>query len=105
MLPVQAMAETAMTASEAESMVNQMKTILDQYATKIRVLELENAVLREEIRKAGIQIPLSAFSGIVVNPTTTSASQSNTITTPSTTMLTGTGVATIASSGVTLTGT
>jgi hypothetical protein len=50
------------TAPEADSMVTQMKSILDQYAFRIKSLEAENAILKEEIRKAGIKIPLSAYS-------------------------------------------
>jgi hypothetical protein len=65
-------------------MVTQMKIILDQYAAKIKYLEVENAVLREEVRKAGIQIPLSAFSagatttGSTVAPSQTSNSGNTT---------------------------
>lgn len=66
-----------MTSSETESMVTQMKTILDQYAFKIRALEVENSILREEVRKAGIQIPLSVFSGAIVQVATTTGSTTN----------------------------
>jgi len=45
--------------------IAQTKQLLDQYALRVSVLEKENAILREEISKAGIKIPLSAFSGIV----------------------------------------
>jgi hypothetical protein len=90
-----------MTASEADSMVTEMKTILDQYALKIRALEAENAVLREEVRKAGIQIPLSAYSGAIIQtatppstPTTPTTSSTNTGTTTTVvpTVSTGTGL-------------
>jgi hypothetical protein len=81
-----------MTSAEAESMVTQMKTILDQYAVKIRALEVENAVLREEIRKAGIQIPLSAFSGVTA---ITTAPTTTTPTSTGTTAVTSTGTAVV----------
>lgn len=82
-----------MTASETESMVTQMKAILDQYATRIKYLEVENAVLREEVRKAGIQIPLSAYSGAIIQTNT-----STTITTPTTSTGTTTAITTTPSS-------
>ena len=66
-----------MTSTETESMVTQMKTILDQYAFKIRALEVENSILREEVRKAGIQIPLSVFSGAIIQVVTTTGSTTN----------------------------
>jgi len=78
--PLQNFANTTITASEAQSMVNQMKAILDEYAIRIKALEVENAVLREEIRKAWIQIPMSAFSGMPLSTTT------NITTPPSTTI-------------------
>lgn len=91
-----------MTASEADSMVTEMKTILDQYALKIRALEAENTVLREEIRKAGIQIPLSAYSGAIIQ-TATPTSTSTTPTTSSTSTGTTTTVAPTVSTGTGLT--
>lgn len=42
--------------------IAQAKALLDQYSTRVRALETENAILREEMRKAGITIPLSLFS-------------------------------------------
>jgi hypothetical protein len=45
--------------------IAQAKTLLDQYAAQVKYVQSENAILREEMRKAGIKIPLSAFSGIV----------------------------------------
>ena len=47
---------------DADSMVTQMTTIINQYGNRIKALEQENAILRNEIMKAGIQIPLSAYS-------------------------------------------
>lgn len=45
--------------------IAQTKALLDQYSARVRSLEAENAILREEMRKAGIKIPLSAYSGVV----------------------------------------
>ncbi len=45
--------------------IAQTKALLDQYSARVKSLETENAILREEMRKAGIKIPLSAFSGMV----------------------------------------
>lgn len=50
--------------------IAQTKALLDQYSARVRSLEAENAILREEMRKAGIQIPLSAYSGVVQTNTT-----------------------------------
>lgn len=83
----------SLTSSEADSMVSEMKAILDQYAARIKSLELENAVLRDAVSKAGIQIPLSAYSGVVISgnstttiPSTTTGATS-TASTPSTTSI------------------
>ncbi len=66
------------TAPEADSMVTQMKSILDQYAFRIKSLEAENAILKEEIRKAGIKIPLSAYSWTIIPRNTTTGTWTNT---------------------------
>ncbi len=42
--------------------ITQTKALLDQYSTRVKYLEAENAILREEMRKAKIQIPLALFS-------------------------------------------
>jgi hypothetical protein len=42
--------------------IAQTKALLDQYSTRVKYLETENAILREEMRKAGIKIPLALFS-------------------------------------------
>jgi hypothetical protein len=69
--PLALSAETTVSA-DADSMVSQMKTILDQYAVRIKTLEVENNILREEMRKAGIKIPLSVYSGAILqSPSTT----------------------------------
>jgi hypothetical protein len=50
-------------AAEADP-IAQAKILLDQYAAQVKYVQSENAILREEMRKAGIKIPLSAFSGV-----------------------------------------
>jgi hypothetical protein len=57
--------------------IAQAKALLDQYSAQIKYVQAENAILREEMRKAGIKIPLSAFSGANVTSTPT-----NTTSTP-----------------------
>lgn len=69
-LPFSLWAETGTTV-DADSMVTQMKSILDQYASRIKTLERENAVLRNEVMKAGIKIPLSAYTETVIQTGTT----------------------------------
>ncbi len=105
--PVLAYSE-GLTATETDSMVNQMKTILDQYAARIKFLEVENNVLREEIRKAGIKIPLSAYSGTIVTTsptksgTTTATTQNNTNTSTGANTSLPVGTITLDVSGITL---
>lgn len=93
-VPTQVMASTTMTSSEAESMVAQMKTILDQYASKIQALEMENALLKTEISKAGIKIPLSLYSGSTMqtSPTSNNTSATGTVISSSGNTTTGTGL-------------
>lgn len=55
---------TQASATESDP-ITQAKILLDQYAAQIKYVQSENAILREEMRKAGIKIPLSAFSGVV----------------------------------------
>jgi hypothetical protein len=43
-----------------------MKALLDQYGSRIKALEIENSILKEEVMKAGIKIPLSVYSGAIV---------------------------------------
>ncbi len=67
--------------------IAQTKLLLDQYSARVKFLEIENSILREEMRKAGIKIPLSAYSGAILGGLTT------TTTAP---ILTGTTVSTTA---------
>jgi hypothetical protein len=104
--PMMAYSE-GLTATETDSMVNQMKTILDQYAARIKFLEVENNILREEVRKAGIKIPLSAYSGTVAttSPTksgATTTTQNNTNTSTGTNTTVSVGTTTLDVSGITL---
>lgn len=67
-----------------------MKAILDQYAIKIKALEQENNVLRTEMMKAGIKIPLSAYTVTTGIATQTGTNQTgSSITSPSTGTLSG----------------
>jgi hypothetical protein len=47
--------------------ITQAKLLLDQYSSRVKFVENENAILREEMRKAGIKIPLSLFSGAILS--------------------------------------
>lgn len=51
--------------------MTQIQSMLDQYAARVKVLENENQILKNEMAKAGIKIPLSVFSGAVYSGTTT----------------------------------
>lgn len=59
----------ASTSSDTDVIITQMKSILDQYWARVKALEAENEILRSEMMKAGIKIPLALFSGAVVNTT------------------------------------
>lgn len=72
--------------------ITQTKLMLDQYAARVKFLESENSILREEMRKAGIQIPLSVYSGAI---------QTNTVSSP----VTGDISVVTPSTGNTITGT
>lgn len=60
----------SVTATEVDP-IAQTKALLDQYSARVKFLETENALLREEMRKAGITIPLSLFSGSIQTTTNT----------------------------------
>ena len=61
----------------------QTKLVLDQYASKVKTLEAENKLLREEMVKAGIKIPLTIFTG-AMNQTSTGMITTSTWTTTAT---------------------
>lgn len=69
LLPFGVFAETSTT--DTDVIITQMKAILDQYGARVKALEAENAILRNEMMKAGIKIPLSAYSGAVLGWLTT----------------------------------
>ncbi len=69
--PLALAAETTV-STDADGMVTQMKAILDQYAVRIKTLEVENNILREEMRKAGIKIPLSVYAPAILQTPSTS---------------------------------
>jgi len=58
------------TTTDTDTVLNQTKSVLDQYAARIKSLEIENQFLREEMAKAGIKIPLTIFTG-AMNQTAT----------------------------------
>lgn len=57
----------AATTLDPSTAVNTLNLLISQYETRIKQLEAENAVLRNEMMKAGIKIPLSDYSGVVVS--------------------------------------
>ncbi len=70
----------------------QTKALLDQYSARVKYLETENMILREEMRKAGIKIPLALFSGAIqtVSSTVVSSGSQISIVTSTSTISTGT---------------
>lgn len=65
--------------------ITQTKQLLDQYAARVKFLENENSILREEMRKAGIQIPLDVYSGAIQTTATvapTNSSSTSSVVTP-----------------------
>jgi hypothetical protein len=63
----------------------QTKQLLDQYSTRVKMLESENALLRGEMVKAGIKIPLSAYQAAVTTTITGSINTGTVVTTTPTT--------------------
>ncbi|MBC7498527.1 hypothetical protein H7170_02675 [Candidatus Gracilibacteria bacterium] len=55
---------TSVVAADLDPIV-QAKALLDQYGSRVKSLEAENSILREEMRKANIKIPLALFSGAI----------------------------------------
>lgn len=66
----QAFANTG-TTSTGVNLLSDLNTLIAQYETQLKYLQAENAVLRNEVSKAGIKIPLSEFSGSVLSTTQT----------------------------------
>lgn len=61
---------SAALAATDDPAIVQAKALLDQYSVRVRTLEAENSILREEMRKANIQIPLSTYSSVLMASTT-----------------------------------
>lgn len=47
---------------DSSKTISDLTLLIEQYNARIRQLEAENVVLKNEIAKAGIKIPLDAFS-------------------------------------------
>ena len=58
----------ALTAIDPQWALSQMNLLVSQYESRIKQLEAENTVLKYEMVKAGIKIPLDAFSGAIATP-------------------------------------
>ncbi len=77
----------AQTTPNPAELVKQLQTLLNQYSEKIRVLEAENALMKEKLAQNNIAIPLSELNAAVEKAktssvsATTSAAISNTTTT------------------------
>lgn len=72
--------------------IAQTKQLLDQYSTRVKMLESENALLRGEMVKAGIKIPLSAYQAAVAT-TVTGSTNTGTVATTTTPAVTTPSVA------------
>ena len=71
--------------------IGQMNLLVAQYDARIKQLESENAILKYEMLKAGIKIPLTEYSGAIATPlpTTLPPSAGVTITGSTTVSLSG----------------
>lgn len=49
-----------------EETLKQLILLVSQYDSRIRFLESENAILKNEMMKAGIKIPLTVYTGSVI---------------------------------------
>lgn len=68
MLPFGAYAETSTGMVDSTKTISDLTLLIDQYNARIHQLEAENQVLKNEMVKAGIKIPLDAFSGAIAVP-------------------------------------
>ena len=64
----------ATTTLDPTAAVSTLNMLISQYESRIKQLESENAILRNEMVKAGIKIPLSEYSGAVVTEVTSGPS-------------------------------
>jgi hypothetical protein len=53
---------------DSTTTVSSLNLLISQYETRIKQLEAENSVLRNEMVKAGIKIPLSEYTGAILSP-------------------------------------
>ncbi len=53
---------------DPQSTLSQVNLLISQYEARIKQLEAENSVLRYEMAKAGIKIPLVEYSGAIATP-------------------------------------
>lgn len=60
----------ATTTLDPTAAVSTLNLLISQYESRIKQLESENAILRNEMVKAGIKIPLAEYSGAVVTEVT-----------------------------------
>lgn len=75
----------------------QTKLLLDQYSARVKMLEAENKLLREEMWKAGIKIPLSVFNAAVNSGSTSTGTVAPPISTIPATPVTASGEFSVAS--------
>ncbi len=68
MLPFGAYAETSTGMVDSTKTISDLTLLIDQYNARIHQLEAENQILKNEMVKAGIKIPLDAFSGAIAQP-------------------------------------
>lgn len=64
--------------STGTNLIEELNKIMTQYETQLKSLQVENALLRNEVSKAGIKIPLSEFPGAAVETQTWTKSETNT---------------------------
>lgn len=78
LLPISIFAQNGML--DSQTTLAQMSLLVAQYESRIKQLESENSILRNEMTKANIKIPLADYSGAIAQPLPTMASgQSSTI--------------------------
>lgn len=63
---------------DPDSTISQLRLLIAQYDTRIKQLENENAILKYEMVKAGIKIPLTDYSGAIKEPLPTQVTTNNT---------------------------
>ncbi len=66
---------------DPQSALTQVNLLVSQYEARIKQLEAENSVLRYEMTKAGIKIPLTDYSGAIATPLPTTVTSWSTVST------------------------